>query len=741
MLRPTRSTLAWLLSIAVVVGALVAANSGLLTGDAVPIWDASTQFFPYFTLVADFARSGELMLWNPWANAGSPDFIEPQFGALSPLTLGFALVTGGGITGYAVYWLSVWALGGLGMLALGRHLGTPWWGALIVALGYQFGGVLVNQAQHLSHVTSMAFLPWIVWRWDVALERRRWGAAVQAGALWGLSALSGYPGLTILSAAFLAAWGLGRVLFRGSGPLARRSSPLVLAGGLAMVAVVGCLVLAPPYLGFFTEGGGYTDRAGALPKEEACYDNALHPGALATVAAPSLAVVNLTTRTGPEGGLWPYTRPTMTSVWAGAVPLALALFGLLVSPRDARRWWLLAVGTAFLLTAMSRVFPLRSVLYDLVPVTRYFRQSSMFRDYFMVAVAVLGLLGARDLGELLRAGTRTSRLALAGAAGAVLAVLSVVAASDVVPVDAVRVWVPVAIGWGGVLAAGIAAAATRRTALVAGLLVLTAVADGIATQRISQPMVSNRQPRSIRLERIIDAVHDPSVDLTGRGLFRSELYTHHLRGLSATNFRLKVPVIQTYLPLKNTHHLWIARDERLRSTATGSERVFFSARATEVPSTDATFRHFRRHVAAGGVPPLLLHDDLPPATDPPPEPAWSIHPSNRLTPADARALLYRPHDMVLRVTSPQDGWLLVTDRWARSWRAAVDGRPVPVRRANFVFRAVPVPSGTSIVRFHYDPPLIRPLVALSWTALALGLAGPAVVAASRRRRGGKMRDG
>src|SRR6185369_5119672 len=134
-----------------------------------------------------FARAGQFLLWNPWSNAGSPEYLR-DIGALSPLNVGLAFVIGGQIMRFWMYWLALWFLGGVGMLLLARHLKAPPWAGFVVALGFVFSGFQTGHAQHTPFIVSISFLPWIIWRLDAALVSGRMWPAVEAGALWGLSA-------------------------------------------------------------------------------------------------------------------------------------------------------------------------------------------------------------------------------------------------------------------------------------------------------------------------------------------------------------------------------------------------------------------------------------------------------------------------------------------------------------------------------------------------------------------------
>jgi hypothetical protein len=80
--------------------------------------------------------------------------------------------------------------------------------------------------------------------------------------------------------------------------------------------------------------------------------------------------------------------------------------------------------------------------------------------------------------------------------------------------------------------------------------------------------------------------------------------------------------------------------------------------------------------------------------------AW---PGPLLRPGAARIERYTNTRIEIAVDSPDGGWLVLNDIWHPWWFATVDGQPVPVLRANVLFRAVAVPAGATRVTFTFAP--------------------------------------
>ena len=69
----------------------------------------------------------------------------------------------------------------------------------------------------------------------------------------------------------------------------------------------------------------------------------------------------------------------------------------------------------------------------------------------------------------------------------------------------------------------------------------------------------------------------------------------------------------------------------------------------------------------------------------------------------ARIVDDRLNQVRVEVSSSRPGWLVLNDSWAPGWRAYIDGNQERVLKANYAFRAVPIPVGIHTVTFLYRP--------------------------------------
>lgn len=743
--QPKVGVVSWVIVAVLLASVFLIDNSKVVTGAQAPIWDAWAFYGSEFTLVADHARVGRLLLWDPWIAGGTPDFAEPQVGAASPVTVLTGAIFGGTTVGFRAYWLLIWFLGPLGLLLLARHLGSPPWAAFVLSLGYAFCGFYTGHAEHTSFVYSFSFLPLLVWRLDTALSSGRLKPALEAGGLWGLSALGGYPELTILSGGFLGLWTLGRCCFQSVNNEEKAVSRRLRFAGLTMVVVfgTGLVVLAPSYFAFFTQGSGYTDRVGALSREYAISSNELDPGSLSTFASPYLHVLKYP---GLNPTLWPKTDVSVMGVYIGALPLIFALLAIVQFPQKAWRWWLVAVGLFELACAMGDHLPIRGWLYDYCPPTRYFRHAGAFRGYAIFTAMALAILAAKDLHC---AFTQTSSriwkqflfTSLGVAAAALLSYRYVISHVSNLPEGLHRANRHILLVWlSCVLMSLLFLLAPRTRAWLPFLFCVVSIMDASLTIGISQSLVSDSSffgPMSRR----IDANHD--ADLSLKSLQRNLRPPDWLTKAPNNNsIALKVPTLFNDSSMANRFHNDFAKHPLLLDMSLGSDRIWFAHEVATVTSSDATYAAFVERTEQIGAPVVVVHPreemdrmyrkGLPAASD-----GTQVSAVSRLPAAHKIAvqlLRYTPNHLDFQVFCPEDGWLLITDRWANGWKAKVDGRPEEVSGGNFIYRSLRVRAGENRIQLYYEAKAYFALLILSWGTLASVFVVPQLVKLRLARR-------
>jgi uncharacterized membrane protein YfhO len=86
---------------------------------------------------------------------------------------------------------------------------------------------------------------------------------------------------------------------------------------------------------------------------------------------------------------------------------------------------------------------------------------------------------------------------------------------------------------------------------------------------------------------------------------------------------------------------------------------------------------------------------------------------------------FTPTRVSVSVRADAPSFLMLTDAYYPGWTAAVNGTPTEVRRADVMFRAVPIPEGESEVVFEYRPvwlPSTFIIGGLGWLLAALAIA-------------------
>jgi hypothetical protein len=148
-------------------------------------------------------------------------------------------------------------------------------------------------------------------------------------------------------------------------------------------------------------------------------------------------------------------------------------------------------------------------------------------------------------------------------------------------------------------------------------------------------------------------------------------------------------------------------------------RVFWTGSWEVAPDAEVTGPLLR---AAAGDRAVLAE---PPVGLPPPGPPHG--------PVAAEGIRVDGPSLEARVIAPRDGLAVILDPFYPGWTATLDGKPVPILRADFAFQAVPVPAGTHELRLTYRNRWV-PLGAAVSAGTLLLLVGALALRSRRVRR-------
>ncbi len=177
--------------------ALLVAIIGVVFGDMLFLGrniyfrDVTRYYYPSKKLVRDIVLGGELPSWNPYWASGQPLAANPDYGTFYPvqwLTL---------LPDYDL-WFRIHVVLHYWIAAVGAYLLMRRWtarqeSAMVAALLFSLGGVLVSLTSLLPCLYAAVWLPWVVWATDRMLERFSWRRFAAAALLLAMPMLAAEP--------------------------------------------------------------------------------------------------------------------------------------------------------------------------------------------------------------------------------------------------------------------------------------------------------------------------------------------------------------------------------------------------------------------------------------------------------------------------------------------------------------------------------------------------------------------
>lgn len=84
---------------------------------------------------------------------------------------------------------------------------------------------------------------------------------------------------------------------------------------------------------------------------------------------------------------------------------------------------------------------------------------------------------------------------------------------------------------------------------------------------------------------------------------------------------------------------------------------------------------------------------------------------------------YEPNRLTYHVSSAKGGVVVFSEIYYPGWQAMIDGAPVDIARADYILRAIHVPSGSHTIEMWFEPQSIRVTETIAYVALALLVIG------------------
>ena len=728
---------------------------------------AGIMFRKFF--VEHMKALGRLPLWNPYLFGGVPTIEAGSGDILYPASiLHFVLPLTSALAWKLI--LHVY-LAGLFMYLAARAFGASRLVALFAGSAYLLSANLVSLVwggqDGKMYVTAL--FPAALWLLVTALDRHSWLRFLWLGVVAGLMVVA-HPQLAYYAYLALALYALASLWAR------RQAGGAFLANGLAggMVAVVtaagvAAVVLLPMYR-YLRED---SPRAGPGRGFEYSASWSLHAEEAVSLFIPEFSGTDVQSQT-----YWGKNPFKHNSEYGGALVFVLGIAAVVGLRGDRRRWGLAAMAAIALLYALGAGTPVFRLLYSVVPGLKNFRAPSLAT---YLAIVALTLLAALLLERVLVAGDLRARRAMSVglAAGAVAALLVAVMTLSA-GTGLYGTWTLIA---GSAEGGGrIDAFAANVGRLAAGALIVALIC-GVAwgavflwsrdKLRANHVVIVFTLLTAIDLMRVdlryIQVVRydeyfppDPGIEalrarlvpgervLTLGGVYPEgflasygvpEVFGYHGNQLRWYNDLTRYPVRQSARTSTELEQYWLSFLNSAALRALAARYVLLPGQV-DLPGfrllgADQRVAVYLNEAALPGVsvvPGIQVEPDSSrristlwsPTFDPAKtviveEPVLAVGQAG----GTGTAVIEGNGDDTLAVRARSTGSALlhVSRTYHRSWKAEVDGVPVPVIRANHALMAVPLAGGGEHrVIMRYRPTIVRTATMISvatWVAVLL----------------------
>jgi hypothetical protein len=768
-------------------------QGGLLLGrDTYALSYFARNFYTTFV-----QENGRFPLWDPLLFGGLP-FVDGMHGDIFyPPSLAMFFMNARAMWGWKmvmhVFLAGVFTF--LWLRGLGLRRGPALFGGLIYMMGADLVSLVLPGGDGKLFVSALA--PLMFWLTERCVRHRRIADFALFALGLSLVVFTSHMQLAYFTVWGVSLYFFFRVAQawragKNGAAVARLAGLYSLAG---LLGVGAAAVQFFPPLGYLREWSHRAEKTAAETGYEYSTTYSLHAEEVVSLVVPEFVGDNAQTETVSPNRYWGRNAFKINNEYAGLVPLLLVPL-LFLRKRNPETWFFAALAVCSLLYAVGANTPLFRLFY-LIPGVSLFRAPSLIIFLYGLSVATLGALGLQRIldwaadDEVQRPMQRTLWitagvflvLALAESGGIISGLFQSMreltpeqgaALQQNLPAIRTGFWIAFALA---VAVGGVWESLSRGWLGVREVVIALCVLAALDLYRVDRPFIRNvvllgqdrlrndptlfepdetirflqqqaaSDPEPFRVYDIGSIlqnggpVYDHNV-LAAHGI--EQLAGHHgneigrYRELVGGDVAINAATSQLrLLDLANVRYF--VSPQRLQSS-TDYEEVHVGSRA-------ATYRNRRampRAYLAGNVEVVpdaqaaerLLSPEFPTRTTallPEPLPAGvqiQPDPQGAVTWTEREADRY-----TLRVSTDKPALLVISENYYPAWKASVDGQPITILRANYTFRAIPVPAGEHEVRLFYESDSLRRSALVSAALLALLLLVSLTLVLRRGREG------
>ena len=701
------------------------------------------QFYPWQRMAAEYYQAGQLPLWNSLVGSGAPLAANLQTGAFYPLNLLYLLLPAEHAISYTAVLHVIFA--GLFMYAYLRVMKLSMLAALIGALAFEMNGFLIARAGFLSVTATVPWLAAWMWRAEKLHDAESRMHDAGSNTLWlalvvGLGILAGHAQTAVYGLVFVSLYFAWRTLSHRAS--LRLSTPRSLI--LFSIAVLLGLGLAAIQLLLAAELTRESQRAGGLDYTR-IMTHSFWPLRLLTMLSPDFF------GSPSQNNFWGYDNYWENAAYIGLIPLLLALYAIWNCVRNRKReaqdaapiGFLATAAIASLVLAFGWFTPIYPLLFNRVPGFDLFQGPARWLVVTILALCALAGFGLQQLIDRRISRRAAIRLILLGLALS----LAGLAASFVLK-GRVETFGPATLRLGAVLLiAGWLFRSDVQKPRWSVALVLVVALDLITAHFALNPTLpsdiyraTNPTAEAIAADGSIGRVFTYAQD---EEQIKFGKYLAHDTPDGKRQFDGFGP---------NDLDYWLGERAALLPNAAMIDRLpsannFDSLivgryqnlldQIEEVPLEEALPLLGRMHIGyivspreldlpiVTRTPDVTIYRNdqvLPRAWIAPAESALKV--VSEIVPASLiESLTDSGNAVTICASSPQAGWLILSDTFYPGWQVTVDGVSAEIQIANEAFRAVKFPAGTHRIEFRYEPRLVSIGLIVSLGSLVVIAAG------------------